>query len=111
MKASANDSVLKPLEIESSDFLNEFNGELSLPGLKCVNNVPRMCGERALCQECVDNVYLHDNHIFRFFLQLHFQFHPFPTLSEPGNIPGLDSMVSRTAWFWVLGRVGTALCF
>jgi len=29
----------------------------TLPGLKCVNNVSRMCGERALSQECVENVY------------------------------------------------------
>ena len=41
---------------------------------------------------CVENVYLHDNRIFLFFLKLYCQFHPFPAISEPGNVPGLDSM-------------------
>lgn len=51
-----------------------------------------MCREHALSRECVENVYLHDNRIFPFFLQFHCQFHPFFTLFEPRNVPGLDSM-------------------
>ena len=45
-----------------------------------------------MCQECVKNVYLHDNRIFLFFLQLHCQFHHFSAISEPGNVPDPDSM-------------------
>ena len=93
--ASVAREVLNWLEKQSSwllilDNVNDIS--VALPDLKCVNNVPRMCGERALCRECVENVYLHDNRIFLFFLQLHCQFHPFLALSEPGNVPGLDSM-------------------
>jgi len=42
-----------------------------------------------MSRECVENVYLHDNRLFLFFLQFHCQFYPFFALSEPWNIPGL----------------------
>jgi hypothetical protein len=58
---------------------------ITLPDFKCVKKVSRMCGEYALSRECVENVYLLDNRIFHFFLQLRRQFHPFLALSEPGN--------------------------